>query len=162
MSEFIKIETSDFEDVALQFGALAHQIPSLTFRAIDRVGRDAVDYLKQYPARFSGQGPGFKSERQRRWFFAALRAGQISVPYQRTGILGRGWRVTAQGNGQIGVTNNIEYTKWVQVQSSQARIHQGRWRTVEEAIAQMPEWADRSADKLGDEIISTFNAMRQR
>lgn len=160
MSEFIKIETSDFEDVAMQFGALAHQIPALTFRAVDRVGRQAVDYLKQYPPRFSGQGPGFKSERQRRWFFAALRAGQISVPYQRSGILGRGWRVTAHGQTQVEVTNDTEYTKWVQVQSSQARIHQGRWRTVEEAIAQMPDWASQSADKLGDEIISAFNATR--
>lgn len=159
-NEFISIDASGFDDLALQFGALSEQLPALTFKAANRVAREAVDFLNVYPARYSGHGRGFASDRQRRWFFAALRAGQITVPYQRTGILGRGWRTEASSKDRLTIVNNTDYTKWVQVKDTQASIHKGRWRTVEDAIEQMPKWMDESADKLGDEIISAFNVQR--
>lgn len=50
--------------------------------------------ITKYPPRYQGKLPGgFKSEKQRRYFFWALREGIIQVPYQRTGTYGRAWNI---------------------------------------------------------------------
>jgi hypothetical protein len=58
--------------------------------------------------------------------------------YRRTGTLGRRW-VTAPiartGNTLIGkIGNNLGYAPYVQSRMLQARIHQGRWRTDQDAV----------------------------
>lgn len=82
------------------------------------------------------------TDKQRRYFFWALRAGVINVPYRRTGTLGR--QVTtdvrtegADVYGVIGIAT--PYAPWVVgpdrseaitlggVEMFQAPIHQGRW-----------------------------------
>lgn len=86
-----------------------------------------------YPAPPSGYRMVWKSEKQRRWFFAALREGRIQVPYRRTGTLGRRWTTNITGSGSAEIRGEIgnatEYGPWVQAAESQAAIHQGRWRT---------------------------------
>ena len=60
--------------------------------------------------------------------------------YRRTGTLGRSWVTpppteTPDGlQGEIG--NNVTYAPYVQSQERQARVHQGRWPTDEQVIAQ--------------------------
>lgn len=79
--------------------------------------------------------------KQRRFFFAALRKGQIKVPDARTGTLGRSFttQVTAadgEVRGELGT--NLSYAPWVVGPSHpgetirgrqmyQARIHENRW-----------------------------------
>jgi hypothetical protein len=73
--------------------------------------------------------------RQKRAFFALLRAGQIKG--KRTGTLGRRWThaITKSAGGMEGVVgNNTEYGPWVQSKRFQARFHQGRWQTDEEVL----------------------------
>jgi hypothetical protein len=36
-------------------------------------------------------GSSFQSDKQRKWFFAALRSGELTVPYQRIGVLAASW-----------------------------------------------------------------------
>ena len=93
--------------------------------------------LQQYPKPPApGSFPGFVSVKQRRWFFAALRKGEITVPYRRTGLLGRAWtrRITGRGLGMVGFVGNVTgrtYGRYVQDSKRQARIHQRRWSTVQ-------------------------------
>ena len=91
-----------------------------------------------------------RTERQRRYFFWALKNGVITVPYHRTGKLGQSWTwkidTTPSGlRGEIGT--NMSYAKRVQHQGLQARIHQGNWLTDYGAI-----------EKRRDEIGRRFRA----
>lgn len=61
--------------------------------------------------------------------------------YQRTGRLGRGWKVAGQqakadgsgGNLEIRLFNGaVDYDTWVQHAPDQAAVHQGRWMTDRE------------------------------
>ena len=103
-------------------------------RSVARVHKDIADYPEP-PG--PGSFKGFVSDKQRRWFFAALRRGEITVPYVRTGTLGRRWttRVRGSADGVEGtVGNNTEYAPFVQGKSQQAQIHQGRWETIEQVL----------------------------
>lgn len=91
--------------------------------------------IKPYPAytyvsRRSVYGTPFASDKQRRWFFAALRDG--TIPRQRTGALGQSWtsRVDSPTYGVVGT--NIPYARWVKDGAMQSRLlAAGGWTTVE-------------------------------
>jgi hypothetical protein len=100
--------------------------------------------LAFYPPQYTGRMPGgFKTLKQRRYFFWALKQGIIQVPYQRTGAYGRGWQITEFPNAFL-LTGNARqgertYTGWVAGDVTgkyQARIHRGRWTTVPTAVEQ--------------------------
>ena len=70
----------------------------------------------------------FKTAKQRRWFFAALKAGIISVPYSRTGTLANSWRATKSGWSHWLVENSAAYAELVIGDGGQqAKYHQGTW-----------------------------------
>ena len=74
------------------------------------------------------------TKKQRGWFFANLRAGTLQVPYARTMTLHKGWTVQVKriSGGVMGVIGNrIGYGPVVQDSKDQARIHKGRWPTVQ-------------------------------
>ena len=94
------------------------------------------DDLTDYPPPSRGKVT-FKSAKQRRYFFWALKQGVITVPYVRTGKLGQSWNthVDETGSGMYGkIGTNYGPAKWVQSAESQARIHQGNWLTDEQAF----------------------------
>lgn len=84
-------------------------------RASDRTLLAAVAWIKVYPPQSS------------------------ATSYRRTNTLGRfwtsaqpSWQANAGGYaGRIG--NPVQYAPYVQGQGLQARVHQGRWRTDEQA-----------------------------
>lgn len=77
----------------------------------------------------------FKSDRQRRFFFAALRDGLIKIG-QRTGLLGKLWTVIFRDGGQSAIVgNNAPHGPWVMSTDRQALYHRGNWKTERE-IAQ--------------------------
>ena len=98
------------------------------------------DDLVAYPPKSSGKMV-WKSLKQRRYFFWALREGKIQVPYQRGGEksqkLGQSWTwkidTTMRGlRGEVGAS--ATYAKWVQHAPTQARIHRGNWMTDSRAL----------------------------
>lgn len=96
------------------------------------------DALTDYPTKSTGK-VRFKTAKQRRYFFWALKQGVITVPYKRTGKLGQSWtwKVTATSSGLRGeVGTNMSYAHWVQRQGTQARIHRGNWLTDYGAVEQ--------------------------
>ena len=98
------------------------------------------DALTDYPGPPQRPYPKMlRTERQRRYFFWALKNGVIQVPYHRTGKLGQSWtwKITTTGSGLQGqVGTNMNYAHWVQRQGTQARIHRGNWLTDYGAVQQ--------------------------
>lgn len=102
-------------------------------QAANEAARDLERDLQKYPGTRRRKQP-FKTDKQRRFFFAALADGRIRVPYQRTGQLGRSWRagVTMTAGGlTLTVGNTTAYAPYVQG-SQQAGYHRGNWKRVDE------------------------------
>jgi hypothetical protein len=97
----------------------------------------------QYVSRARAYGKPFQSDKQRRWFFAALRSGELTLPYRRTDKLKAGWKLTWFGANDLYLTNDVEYAHFVQ-ESPQARMmtYIG-WRTQERIIYENREQIQR-------------------
>lgn len=126
--------------------------PELRRIVQDAIANDSV--LKRvinYPPERSVPQP-FKSAKQRRFFFAALRSGQISVPYSRTYYLQRGWRYNA---GEGVVTNGAPYAGMVMGEKAeQAGYFSGKgWLSVTD-IAQASESQD--APWIGEAAVTLW------
>ncbi len=120
-------------------------------QALKRATSASVKVLRARLAKYPGKSAGkmtFVSDKQRRFFFAALREGTIQVPYRRTGTLGRKWtsKVTFTDDDVMGfVGNSTPYAPLVQGFDTQARIHAGNWQT-EQGVA----------NESRDEIMGIF------
>lgn len=97
-------------------------------------------YIATYP-KARPQAQPFKSDKQRRFFFAAIKDGRITVPYRRTGLLGRSWQMQAEMTPQqvVGTLSNpTPYGPFVQAPPpQQAAYHQGNWRTADDAVQKL-------------------------
>lgn len=113
--------------------------------ASGRVVRDSVDQAARYvkgqaiiypPIRRQAQP--FKTLKQQRWFFAALREGLITVPYVRRsmgGGLASRW-VILRTDGGMGaeVTNSSQGGPYVMGKVDQSRYHEGNWKNETELV----------------------------
>jgi len=79
---------------------------------------------------------GFKTDRQRRGFFARLRSGQIQVPYRRrmspgSQDLTHSWTQRAEQRGMRQVIGtNVSYARFVQGPNRQTNYHRRTgWKT---------------------------------
>jgi hypothetical protein len=109
----------------------------------DAAGDDVSEYLinvlKHYPSqkrvtRAQAYGTTFFSDKQRRWFFAALKSGAISVPYRRTQTFRAGWRQIGKGIKSI-IANEVEYGGFLMGDSEQSRMHKLiGWKTLSKVI----------------------------
>jgi len=92
-----------------------------------------------YPAQKKGPQP-FKTDRQRRFFFWALRTGVIEVPYKRTGVLASSWRATKQGDAFWSLENSAAYAALVVGRGEQSFYHLNQWWVAEDIVEEdMPE-----------------------
>ena len=80
-------------------------------------------------------GPGWFSDRQRRYVMAKIRSGEIQIPYPRTMTLQAGWQVRSEGNGNYKISNIARYAQYVQGDGTQSR-HEAMvgWKTVSQKI----------------------------
>ena len=83
--------------------------------------------LAQYPSR-SGKKQPFVSDKARRYFFAALRSGQIRVPYQRSGDLGSNWQRLPFAHGIL-LQSGMDYSEIV-IGENQGAYFKGTWASV--------------------------------
>lgn len=114
---------------------------------------DLHNDLTDYPPPSTGK-MRFKTAKQRRYFFWAVRQGLITVPYVRTGKLGQSWtwKITTTSSGLRGEDGtNLKYAKWVQRAESQARIHRGNWLTDMGAL-------NRNRDQIGRRFRDAIKA----
>ena len=98
-------------------------------------------FMAKYPSKSSGKPMAghWVSEKQRRWFFAALHSGEITVPYVRKGSAGLGGSWTSRVGGFAGdmtglVGTNKSYAPMVQGAGRQMWMHEGNWQTEEDAV----------------------------
>lgn len=106
---------------------------------------------RKYPAPSRKKQP-FKSAKQRRYFFAALRSGKITVPYVRTQGLAANTSKQRLGLTGMAVKFTRPYAKFViGDQDEQADYHKGTWTTVT-GMAQEIE-ADAKTVGIAERII---------
>lgn len=101
-------------------------------------GKEIEARMKSYPPRRHGIPVVFVSARQRRYFFWALKSGEITVPYRRSGTLGRRWYTKAL-SGEPGaiVGNPTPYAPFVQAAAQQSEYHrQVPWQTEKQVVTQ--------------------------
>lgn len=107
-----------------------------------RIADDVADQvvipnLAKYPTA-SGKRMKWKSEKQRRFVMAAIRSGDIEVPYHRTGNLSASYQKQPLADG-LALVSNAAYAGYVRGGGpDQAEYHKGNWHTHEQ-IAQASE-----------------------
>lgn len=125
--------------------------PDLGWAIAEAVATEAaLPRLREYPPA-SGRPQPFRSDKARRWFFAALRSGAISVPYRRTGELGRRWLHLRSGGDGL-VYNSQSYAELVQGEK-QADYFRGVWQSVDE-VADAVERQEAAA--VGERAAADF------
>lgn len=113
--------------------------------AQDAAGDVAAVYLteklKEQPppkqvSRKAAYGVTFFSDKQRRWFFAALNSGEISIPYKRTQDLRNSWQIIGKGADRI-IVSEAEAAKWTMGDDTQSR-HEAMvgWKKVATILEQ--------------------------
>lgn len=144
----INIQISGIEDVEAALKRVAD--PDLPREMAKQVADEVVQpKLAQYPAA-SGRAQPFVSDKQRRYFFAALRTGRIRVPYPRSGHLGSpdNWSRAPMPDG-ITLTSTMSYSDLViGEQGKQAKYFVGVWRPINETAAAVEAEAALSATAL--------------
>jgi hypothetical protein len=106
--------------------------------------------LKHYPgykyvSRIQDYGVSFFTDKQRRWFFWALKSGKLNLPYQRTNNLRDGWQMSVDPYRKT-VFNRVPYSKHVMGDATQSR-HPAKigWRTTSKVLADNMTGAMRAA-----------------
>ena len=104
--------------------------------AVKAAGEHVKRAIDVYPHHTPRPQP-FVSDKQRRGFFAKLRAGEIEVPYRRTDSLKHGWNVTTRNAGLTAVVgNSVAYGPLVQSAEKQTGYHATTgWITDREVVS---------------------------
>lgn len=140
------------EFIAGDLGALTQLVLSqsprgrATLRGATMAGAlTALSFIKPYPeanrpSRSSVYGQTWKSEKQRRYFFFALRKGVIQVPYRRglspgSQRLGRSWTAKAINDTSVAIGTNVTYARMVKDEGQQTKYMKAvGWTTIQQDI----------------------------
>jgi len=133
MAKWVGIRLKGFRELAEKLGSVeaACLVVSVPMRnSLTRLRAS----MKAYPKKPVGLEQKFKTLRQRRYFFWALKHGIIQVPYRRTGTLGRRWTSRIEANGRRGILgNNTLYAPYVQDAERQNHVL-GYWTNTDQAV----------------------------
>src|SRR5689334_19726971 len=110
-------------DVAIDTTDLVRRLAQINDRELQRaigvaVAESTRNLIAAYPPPAHKRQP-FTSPTQRKAFFAKLKHGAITVPYQRTGDLGRSWMTVPTVDG-ADLTNARSYADLVHGAKTQA------------------------------------------
>lgn len=126
-----------------------------------------IDPFK-YPPQTNAPMADLWTDKQRRYFFAALRDGRIQVPYKRTNTLKNSieYRVTFQGDQTVTISGVIpdgskasRYAKYV-VGREQSRYFRQRthWKPLEEMVKDRKDDFTAAAVLILDEIAREYES----
>lgn len=136
---------------------LAFDVAAMRRTVATAVAAEVQDRIAVYPPA-PGRPQPFVSDKQRRFFFAALRDGRISVPYRRGGdprseTLGRKWEIIPQPNGAL-LKNASSYSDLVHGTTKQTRYHRDSgWRTEKTAVTLVEQ--DGSVARIAEQVVKT-------
>ncbi len=122
-----RIDTSDLEQKLAQVTG-----PDLVRAIADAVAKEAVEpELAKEPFRTQPyKKMQFVSAKQRAFVMAAIRSGDIQVPYRRTGQIGISEQ--HQTTNGVDVVVPAEYSDLVRTKGRQARYHDPLWPTTDD------------------------------
>lgn len=109
--------------------------PAVFHRPMTEATAHVHRVIARYPPSPEGRPQPFKTDKQRRYFFWALRNGKITVPYRRTGTAGRKWTTEVSLDGRTGrVGNNVPYGRVLYDESYEKYSHyhaETGWPTIQ-------------------------------
>jgi hypothetical protein len=135
MSDFVGIDVQGLTEVQ---NKLNRAIPSVQDSIVEQVAGYVVKVMQEQPtpnhsitrAQAYPEVNGWFSEKQRKWFFWALRTGKIHVPYTRTQEMRKAWKVYGKGKNAI-VANETQAAVFTMDDERQARFSKlVGWETV--------------------------------
>lgn len=134
----------------------ALQVPEgeLPMKIADAIAQEVVlPRLREYPSASRATQP-FKSAKSRRFFFAALRSGEITIPYRRTQALAALWEVKNTSLSSVEVVSRRPKSDLIIGSGNkQARYHRGTWPNVDQvAEDSVPEAID-MANRIAREYL---------
>jgi hypothetical protein len=97
---------------------------------------DVLPALRTYPSP-SGKKQGFKSDKSRRFFFAALADGKIDVPYRRTGRTAASYQKQTTGDG-VDVASSLPSAVYTRG-TPQAAYFKGVWETHDQLALKLTD-----------------------
>lgn len=115
--------------------------PAMLRAALTAGSQELLTVVKRYPPRVhitraSVYGQTFASDKQRRWFFASLNDGSLTLPYRRSMGLGQSWTFSIESNTRAVVGTNVGYARLVKGQGDQsAFLAASGWQTVNQDAA---------------------------
>jgi len=138
--DFIAIETIGDEELLRALRALPDEMQNAV---IEDVNEYALNVLRTYPSqryisRKAAYGTTFFTDKQRRFFFAALKDGSINVPYKRTQGLRRGWRVEGQGPTSF-LVNETPYADLIMGEGQSRHAEKIGWKKAINLIEERME-----------------------
>lgn len=148
MADFIGLDIQGLPELRAK---LKDAPPHIQDAVVEEVADYMLEVLRQYPpqrrvTRKAAYGRTFQSARQRRWFFAALNAGEINVPYRRTQGLRNAWRKVGKGRDLI-IANENEGAVWTMDDERQARLNTlVGWKKIGDLVRERSKQIERKAD----------------
>lgn len=149
------VEVTGLEAVLLKLAGLDK--PENFRRPMNQAVQHIHRRIMKYPSRSKRPQP-FKTDKSRRYFFWALKAGKIEVPYRRgqspgSEQLQQSWTTSVSVDGRQGkVGNDTTYGPLVQDRSQQTAYHAGTgWTTSQDVV-----------ESEQDEVVGFFEAQYRR
>jgi len=124
-------------------------------------GEHLKEIMMPYPAGNQHRPQEFVSDKQRRYFFWALREGIIEVPYRRGQSPGsediqQAWNVKPEGWSRVIVGNDTTYGPLVQGAGTQTAYHQQTgWKTEDQGMKEGEAEVLNLIKKKVDQILAT-------
>ena len=135
--------------------------------AKDAASRAAAEYLverfkaqpsQKYVTRRRAYGVTFFSEKQRKWFFAALRSGEISVPYNRTQGMRNSWQIIGRGEDII-IANETQAAVYTMGDDTQSRHEKlVGWKTVGQHLKEGSGKLQKRMQAAGEKALKKLGA----
>lgn len=134
MSDFIGIDITGLPELEAKLAKLPDAAAD---DGVEAANTYIVNVMREYQpyrsiTRKSVYGSSFKTDKQRRWFFAALRSGEIHVPYNRTQELRGSWKTAGDGRQQFVYSEDMPKAQYVMQDGHQNQLLKKMgWKTVE-------------------------------
>lgn len=130
------IEVQGLEQVISRIKSLPDEAKK---EVLTDVSAYALDVLKKEPpsryvTRKAAYGRTFESDRQRGWFFAALKGGEIQVPYHRTHEMANSWTANVSAS-QVSFTNASPGVSFVMGQQQARQPKLVGWKKVTDILS---------------------------
>jgi hypothetical protein len=140
MADEFELDIEGLAEVSALLEALGRDVEEELTPIVDKALKYLWQQLPPYPPKPGPDAPSpLVTDKQRRWFFAALREGRITVPYKRRQADGLGGSISTEVRSAAGeITGlmgpSVPYAPHVVGLDEQAAIHQNRWWIFEEEI----------------------------